>query len=130
MSRKRQRKSSSVTFSESEEVINPGNEEDTAFLYHLSLPPLSFSLPLSLSFLTEDIDPSVGRFRNLVQSSVVIPSKVLLLLILSRAHGILIFSCNRFFRIVHSRYMQFVFFFSFTNSVHVMMMVVVIQASP
>ena len=28
------------------------------------------------SYLLEDIDPSIGRFRNLVQSSVVIPAKV------------------------------------------------------
>ncbi|XP_003383524.1 PREDICTED: nuclear inhibitor of protein phosphatase 1-like [Amphimedon queenslandica] len=46
LSRKRQRKSSSVSFNETEEIINP-----------------------------EDVDPSVGRFRNLVQSSVVIPAK-------------------------------------------------------
>ena len=37
----------SITFNDEEEVINP-----------------------------EDIDPSVGRFRNLVQSTLVIPNKV------------------------------------------------------
>ena len=42
----RKRKKRSITFNEEEEVINP-----------------------------EDIDPSVGRFRNLVQTTV-IPTKV------------------------------------------------------
>jgi nuclear inhibitor of protein phosphatase 1 len=42
----RKRKKRGVTFNEDDEVINP-----------------------------EDVDPSVGRFRNLVQSTV-IPSKV------------------------------------------------------
>lgn len=37
----------SITFNDEEEVINP-----------------------------EDIDPSVGRFRNLIQTTVVIPNKV------------------------------------------------------
>lgn len=41
------RKKRSITFNDEEEVINP-----------------------------EDIDPSVGRFRNLVHTSLVIPTKV------------------------------------------------------
>ena len=45
---KRKRRASHVRFNEEEEVINP-----------------------------EDIDPSVGRFRNLVQTTV-IPKKVLI----------------------------------------------------
>ena len=39
-----------VSFNEEEDIINP-----------------------------EDIDPSIGRFRNLVQTTIVIPNKVLLL---------------------------------------------------
>lgn len=46
-SRSRKRKKRGVTFSEDEEIINP-----------------------------EDIDPSVGRFRNLVHTTI-IPSKVI-----------------------------------------------------
>lgn len=41
------RKKRSITFNDEEEVINP-----------------------------EDIDPNVGRFRNLVHTSLVIPTKV------------------------------------------------------
>lgn len=41
------RKKRSITFNEEEEVINP-----------------------------EDVDPSVGRFRNLVHTSLIIPTKV------------------------------------------------------
>ena len=41
------RKKRSITFNDEEEVINP-----------------------------EDIDPSVGRFRNLVHTSLIIPTKV------------------------------------------------------
>ena len=47
------RKRRSITFNDEEEVINP-----------------------------EDVDPSVGRFRNLVQTSMVIPTKVQVLVFL------------------------------------------------
>lgn len=44
------RKKRSITFNEEEEVINP-----------------------------EDVDPSVGRFRNLVHTSLIIPTKVFII---------------------------------------------------
>lgn len=55
------RKKRSITFNEEEQVINP-----------------------------EDIDPSVGRFRNLVHTSLIIPTKVF---------DCLLFYCNRFYLI-------------------------------
>lgn len=57
----RKRKKKGITFNDDEEVINP-----------------------------EDVDPSVGRFRNLVQTTVV-PSKVSLV---SNQYFILIFVCT------------------------------------
>lgn len=65
--RKRQhRRNASVTFCETEEVINPGGVE---------LPCLSSWFTCCPP--TEDVDPSIGKFRNMIQSSVV-PAKVTL----------------------------------------------------
>lgn len=78
---KRRRKSSRVSFSEDEEIINPGKHNFPLNIIYL----LEFCYPMVFSVFkyhhiyffpfTEDVDPSVGRFRNMVQTAVV-PLKV------------------------------------------------------
>lgn len=80
-----------MTFSDDDEIINPGKELALILSWCPSGPPSSFSYrflyPTEVLFFpcahyrhlcscfAEDVDPSVGRFRNMVQTAVV-PVKV------------------------------------------------------
>lgn len=64
----RKRKNVHVTFNEEEDVINPGT------LFNKCSSYWKWFQSLAVIF-SEDIDPTVGRFRNLVQTAI-IPTKV------------------------------------------------------
>ncbi|XP_036808881.1 nuclear inhibitor of protein phosphatase 1 isoform X5 [Oncorhynchus mykiss] len=80
---KRKRRSSRVSFSEEEVIINPGVlvrvDDPRAHTHTLAhrharthtRAKISKYNPVCLLVFTEDVDPSVGRFRNMVQTAVV-----------------------------------------------------------
>ena len=83
--RKRRYRANSVSFSDQEEIINPGTCLCVRGVclsvvgwrgYKIRMPfGCKLAIMSSLTHHTEDIDPSVGKFRNMVQTTIV-PTKV------------------------------------------------------